>query len=275
MPSLKKSKRKTRSPKPCAEGKIRNEKGRCVNIKKSPKKKTPKSPKKKKSPKACKEGQIRNEKGRCVKIKKSPKKKTPKSPKKKKSPKACKEGQIRNEKGRCVKIKKPKSSKKKSSSSPNSSIIDEYLNIFLEEVDQLPFITYEEDILAGDEPYTREMLIEDIVNIIKEIYDKSGGYVVVPDSELMMEIANNKFDNHKKDINEFMFGTRRGEDSIFDAIRNFTEPIEKRKAESIERRYKDLVEPDSIKSKKSSSKKSVKNVLPVKQKKRAQLIQVQ
>ena len=71
-------------------------------------------------------------------------------------------------------------------------------------------------------------------------------------------------------------GVKSLSDDCFDAIRNFTEPIEKRKVESIEMRYKDLIEPLSDKSSKSrsKSKKISIQVLPVKQKKRVPLMQV-
>ena len=109
--SPKKSARKSKSPK------------KSARKPKSPKSKTSARKPKRKSPKPCKEGKIRNEKGRCVNdpsLKpKKPKKSTRKS---RKSPKPCKEGKIRNEKGRCVNDpNKPKKSARKSRKSPKKS----------------------------------------------------------------------------------------------------------------------------------------------------------
>jgi len=50
--------------KECKDGKVRNEKGRCVNLQNKTKKASPV-----KKEKECKEGKVRNNNGRCVKIK--------------------------------------------------------------------------------------------------------------------------------------------------------------------------------------------------------------
>lgn len=118
-----------------------------------------------------------------------------------------------------------------------------YLNLFLEYVDELPFITYEED--KEQEAYTKEMLIEDIINIIKDIYEQTE-YVLIPDSETMLEIATLKFDNesgkHSKEVKEFLFGTQRGNDAIHDKIREFTRKVEPIRIEKMEEKYKRLEE---------------------------------
>jgi hypothetical protein len=182
--------------------------------------------------------------------------------------KKCKEGQEINPKtNRCVKIIVKKSPKKKKSnlkkSSNNKSMNDdddddeddndeqaeEYLNHFLDLVDELPFITYKEDIENGDEPYTKDMLIEDIINIISDIH-KETNFIVVPDPETMIDIATSKFDNgnkkHNKEVNEFIFGTKRGNDGVFDKIRNLTRQVEKQKENLMENRYHNVDDENDI-----------------------------
>jgi hypothetical protein len=126
---------------------------------------------------------------------------------------------------------------------------NEYLDIFMDTVDQLPFITYKEDIEAGEEPYTKNMFIEDIVNIIEDIY-KQTNYVVVPDPETMTEIATIKFDNmdkkHNKEVNEFIFGTKKGHDSVFDKIRTFTRKIENKREGDMEHKYRNMKDDDIL-----------------------------
>ena len=120
-----------------------------------------------------------------------------------------------------------------------------YLNLFLQYVDELPFITYEEDIKEGHEPYTREMLIEDIVQIIKDIYEQTE-YVLIPDSITMLDIATLKYDNedgkHNKEVKEFLFGTQKGNDAVHNKIREFTKKIEPNKMKKMEEKYKRLEE---------------------------------
>jgi hypothetical protein len=182
--------------------------------------------------------------------------------------KKCKEGQEINPKtNRCVKKIVKKSPKKKKSnlkkSSNNKSMNDddddddddndeqaeEYLNHFLDLVDELPFITYKEDIENGDEPYTKDMLIEDIINIISDIH-KETNFIVVPDPETMIDIATSKFDNgnkkHNKEVNEFIFGTKRGNDGVFDKIRNLTRQVEKQKENLMENRYHNVDDENDI-----------------------------
>jgi len=173
--------------------------------------------------------------------------------------KQCKEGQEINPKtNRCVKKIVKKSPKKKSNlkKSLNNTTMkndddddddddddeeaDEYLNHFLDLVDELPFITYKEDIENGDEPYTKDMLIEDILHIITDIH-KETNFIVVPDPETMINIATTKFDNadkkHNKEVNEFIFGTKMGNDGVFDKIRKLTRQAEKQKEKLMENRY--------------------------------------
>ena len=127
----------------------------------------------------------------------------------------------------------------------DDNLEEEYLNHFLNIVDDLPFITYDEDIQAGDEPYTKDMLIEDIISIISDIH-KETNIVVVPDPETMKEIADIKFDKHKKDIKEFIFGSNIGNDSIFDHIRKFTRGIEKQFELNLENKYKNITDDDIL-----------------------------
>lgn len=199
----------------------------------TPKRKSP-SPKKVKSPLKCKPGyEMINDK--CKKI--------------------CKDNQIRDIKTlKCKKIKtskkkSPKKQKSKSSSGKASEMDDEYLNLFLDVVDELPFITYKDDIEAGDEPYTKMMFIEDIINIIHDLF-KQTGHIVVPDAETMLEIANIKFDNgnkkHTKDVNEFIYGTNRGNDGVFDKIRTLTRTLERKKEQELEEKYKNIGSDDEV-----------------------------
>lgn len=111
-----------------------------------------------------------------------------------------------------------------------------YLNLFLQYVDELPFITEEN---KEQDPYTKEMLIEDIINIIKDIYEQTE-YVLIPDSVTMLEIATLKFDNESKKVKEFLFGTQRGNDAIHDKIREFTRKVEPIRIKKMEEKYKRL-----------------------------------
>ena len=114
---------------------------------------------------------------------------------------------------------------------------EEYINLFLDEVDELPFITNDNDIKNGDEPYTGEMLMEDIINIIADIY-KETNYKLVPDIDLMESVARVKFDNQTEKVNEFVFGTEKGRNGIYDKIREFTGKIEKERINSLETKYR-------------------------------------
>jgi superfamily II DNA or RNA helicase len=124
----KKSVRKSKSPKKSQKKSPKKSKSKSpkksARKPKSPKSKTSARKPKRKSPKPCKEGKIRNEKGRCVNDPSLKPKKPKKSARKsRKSPKPCKDGKIRNEKGRCVndpslKPNKPKKSARKSRKSP-------------------------------------------------------------------------------------------------------------------------------------------------------------
>lgn len=203
----------------------------------------------------CKVGQVFNPKTkRCNKIKKSKKsKRVRKSPTKSKP---CKPDQVRNPAtGRCVKNKVVKSPRKKanlkisSNDKSNMEVDDELMDHFIGIVDELPFITYEEDIRNGEERYDANMLAEDIINIIIDIH-KETGHTVVPDPETMIDIATAKFDNadkkHTKEVNKFIYGTNIGNDSIFDKIRNITRTIEARNENDMETRYKNLNDEDDI-----------------------------
>ena len=109
--------------------------------------------------------------------------------------------------------------------------------MFLDEVDELPFITNDNDIKNGDEPYTGEMLMEDIINIIADIY-KETNYKLVPDIDLMESVAKVKFDNQTEKVNEFVFGTEKGRNGIYDKIREFTGKIENERINSLETKYR-------------------------------------
>jgi serine/threonine protein kinase len=95
------------TPGECPEGKVRNEKGRCVKIKAPPidKRLLP-----------CPEGKMRNENGRCVKIKAAPVNKMDlpcpegkeRNPKTRRCVAKCKPGYTRDENFKCIKNKTSK-----------------------------------------------------------------------------------------------------------------------------------------------------------------------
>ena len=208
--------------------------------------------------KTCQPGSIRNiSTSRCKKVtvKKSSKRISKSVKRKSKSPIVVRKSKS---KSAIVVRKSPVISSRRSSASSidedneDDQEHDEYMNIFMDQVNDLPFITYEDDEAAGEEPYSREMLIEDIVNIIQDIY-KSSGYVLVPDSETMEEIANIKFDSNTKGKNKnnkfakmFLFGTQKGRDGVVDKIREFTRKIEKHREDLMEQKYKNYQDDDDI-----------------------------
>ena len=189
--------------------------------------------------KKCAEGTFRDEKTlRCKKVKKTPVKKSPKkskrSPKKKegyemvgsKMRKKCAEGTFRDEKTlRCKKVKKtPVKKSPRKTFSEEDKTLDEIENTFVEMIDELPFITYDED--NDDEKYSSLDLSNDILEIIKDIH-KETNIFFNPDTELMSNIANVKFDNedkkHTKEVNLFLFGNIN--DGIFDKIKNLKKEL--------------------------------------------------
>jgi len=143
----------------------------------------------------------------------------------------------------------------------------EYLDEFMETVDQLPFIGDE----IEDGTYNSKMLSEDIINIIRDIYSKTG-FRLFPDYETLEEIGQAKFDNNKKAIKIWLEGTGRMVDSrdkrigIADKIRDLTKTFEEQEAKQFESKYnRKFDEPESMaidlkmlgikKKKKSSPKK--------------------